>query len=372
MPLKSLRKRVSSITLSPAYGTIISIGSNSIIATGLKASIGQSVTILSGGKRRLGMVTSLGSDSFTISPFGFLEGMKVGDRVLLNRRSLEIPVGENLLGRVVDPFMNPIDGKGAIHLDEYEEIMKPPMDVMKRGLIDEPFSVGVKSIDGLLTSGKGQKVGIFAGSGVGKSTLMGMIVKGCEAPVKVVALIGERGREVPEFIAKNLGNDLTDTVIVVATSDDSALMRKYGAFSAMSVAEYFKRQGRDVLFMMDFDKAFSETTAEQFVAESEEIIPAAVAALQQQDWATFGAAVRRSQELGASHRLIGPKKVETPIVVVVDKNGSPTDPLLAAERSYGDASSGSSIGESPAITTAGQEYVIPHIGYEKVCIFKIA
>ncbi len=251
MPLKSLRKRVSGIALSPAYGTIIGIGSNAITATGLKASIGQSVTILSEGKRRLGMVTSLEGDTFTISPFGFIEGMKVGDRVLLNRRSLEIPVGENLLGRVVDPFMNPIDGKGPIHLDDYEQIMKAPMEVMKRGLIDEPFSVGVKSIDALLTSGKGQKVGIFAGSGVGKSTLMGMIVKGCEAPVKVVALIGERGREVPEFIAKNLGGDLSGTVIVVATSDDSALMRKYGAFSAMSVAEYFKRQGRDVLFMMD-------------------------------------------------------------------------------------------------------------------------
>lgn len=251
MPLKSLRKRVASITLSPAYGTIKSIGANAIVATGLKASIGQSVTILTENGRQLGMVTSLGSDTFTISPFGFTEGMKAGDRVLLNKRSLEIPVGENLLGRVVDPFMNPIDGKGPIHLDEYEPIMKAPMDVMKRGLIDEHFSVGVKSIDGLLTSGKGQKVGIFAGSGVGKSTLMGMIVKGCEAPVKVVALIGERGREVPEFIAKNLGNDLSGTVIVVATSDDSALMRKYGAFSAMSVAEYFKRQGKDVLFMMD-------------------------------------------------------------------------------------------------------------------------
>jgi flagellum-specific ATP synthase len=118
-------------------------------------------------------------------------------------------------------------------------------------MIDEVFSVGVKSIDGLLTCGKGQKLGIFAGSGVGKSTLMGMIVRGADAPIKVVALIGERGREVPEFIEKNLGGDLTNTVIIVATSDDSPLMRKYGAFSAMSVAEYFKDKGLDVLFIMD-------------------------------------------------------------------------------------------------------------------------
>jgi flagellum-specific ATP synthase len=118
-------------------------------------------------------------------------------------------------------------------------------------MIDEIFSVGVKSIDGLLTCGKGQKLGIFAGSGVGKSTLMGMIVRGANAPIKVVALIGERGREVPEFIEKNLGGNLENTVIVVATSDDSPLMRKYGAFAAMSVAEFFKDQGLDVLFIMD-------------------------------------------------------------------------------------------------------------------------
>lgn len=164
---------------------------------------------------------------------------------------MSIPVGEALLGRVVDPFMNPIDGKGPIRCSKITPIMKTPIAAMKRGMIDEVFSVGVKTIDGLLTCGKGQKLGIFAGSGVGKSTLMGMIVRGSIAPVKVVALIGERGREVPEFIEKNLGGNLENTVIVVATSDDSPLMRKYGAFSAMSVAEYFKSQGQDILFMMD-------------------------------------------------------------------------------------------------------------------------
>ena len=251
MPLKTLRHRIRKTSLSPAYGTIRSIEANAIVADGLSVSIGQSVTIESGGRKRLGMVTAVGKESFTITPFGFVEGMKVGDRVYLEGNSLEIPVGPHLLGRVVDPFMKPIDGGGPILYEDFEPIMKAPMEVMKRGLINEPFAVGVKSIDGLLTSGRGQKVGIFAGSGVGKSTLMGMIVRGAQATIKVVALIGERGREVPEFIAKNLGGDLENTVMVVATSDDSALMRKYGAFSAMSVAEYFKRQGHDVLFMMD-------------------------------------------------------------------------------------------------------------------------
>ena len=152
---------------------------------------------------------------------------------------------------MINPLGEPIDGKGELRTEGLMPIIRQPIAAMKRGMIDEVFSVGVKSIDGLLTCGKGQKLGIFAGSGVGKSTLMGMIVRGAQAKIKVIALIGERGREVPEFVEKNLGGDLTNTVLVVATSDDSPLMRKYGAFAAMSVAEYFKAKGEDVLFMMD-------------------------------------------------------------------------------------------------------------------------
>ncbi len=224
-----------------------------IIATGLKVGIGDMVRIVSKESKQesIGMVTELVGSEFTITPFSFVEGFKTGDRVFLDQSGLNIPVGKALLGRVVDPFMRPVDNKGAIDVSDLYPIIKPPIAALKRGMIDEVFRVGVKSIDGLLTCGKGQKLGIFAGSGVGKSTLMGMIVRGSEAPIKVVALIGERGREVPEFIEKNLGGDLTNTVIVVATSDDSPLMRKYGAFSAMSVAEYFKDQGKDVLFIMD-------------------------------------------------------------------------------------------------------------------------
>lgn len=254
MSLKNIKNRLSKkVNLFSVFGVITRINANNIEISGLRPSIGDIVKIASidSDKTELGMVTELHQNGACVSPFGFVEGFKVGDRVYASDQGMSIPVGEALLGRVVDPFMNPKDDKGPINCMELTSIMRPPIPAMKRGLIDEHFSVGVKSIDGLLTCGKGQKLGIFAGSGVGKSTLMGMIVKNAAAPIKVIALIGERGREVPEFIQKNLGGDLTNTVIVVATSDDSPLMRKYGAFCAMSVAEYFKDKGQDVLFMMD-------------------------------------------------------------------------------------------------------------------------
>ncbi|MGM0533940.1 MAG: flagellar protein export ATPase FliI [Campylobacterota bacterium] len=252
MSLKSIRDKLGEGTkLSQSFGCVTKVSSTNVEADGISVGIGDIVVIKGDHQDILGMVTEATRAMFSISPFGFTDGLKVGDRVYKNSHGLSIPVGEGLLGRVVDPFMNPIDGKGPISFSGKELIMKPPLNVLERGLIDEVFSVGVKSIDGLLTCGKGQKLGIFAGSGVGKSTLLSMIVRGSEAPIKVIALIGERGREVPEFIQKNLGGDLTNTVIIVATSDDSPLMRKYGAFSAMSVAEYFKDRNKDVLFMMD-------------------------------------------------------------------------------------------------------------------------
>ena len=253
MPFKSLKDKISSKNYSVAFGEVVKINATVITATGLSVSISDMVKIISNttAQETVGMVTEIDGATFFITPFSFVEGFCSGDRVFLDQAGMNIPVGKSLLGRVVDPFMRPIDGKGSINNSVMSPIIKAPIAAMKRGMIDEVFSVGVKSIDGLLTCGKGQKLGIFAGSGVGKSTLMGMIVKGSTAPIKVVALIGERGREVPEFIEKNLGGDLENTVIIVATSDDSPLMRKYGAFAAMSVAEFFKDQGLDVLFIMD-------------------------------------------------------------------------------------------------------------------------
>ncbi|RKO64466.1 EscN/YscN/HrcN family type III secretion system ATPase [Campylobacter sp. P255] len=254
MGLEKLRSKISSQNLASVFGQITKISSTSIEINGLKTSIGDIIKIVSNedeSKEAMAMVVEVDENLSYLSPFGFVEGFKIGDRAFINDAGMQIGVSDGLLGRVVDPFMRPKDGKGPIEASKFMPIMRAPIDAMKRGLIEEVFPVGVKTIDALLTCGVGQKLGIFAGSGVGKSTLMGMIVKNSKAPIKVIALIGERGREIPEFIQKNLGGKLDDTVIIVATSDDSALMRKYGAFCAMSVAEYFKEQGKDVLFIMD-------------------------------------------------------------------------------------------------------------------------
>jgi flagellum-specific ATP synthase len=198
------------------------------------------------------MVEAVQFDEFTIVPFSFIDGFRIHDKVFLQKNGLTVRVGNGLLGRVINSLGEPIDDKGdIIDIEAEASINKLSIPALQRGIIDEVFPTGVKSIDSSLTTGKGQKVGIFAGSGVGKSTLMGMIVKGCEAPIKVVALIGERGREIPEFIHYNLNDDLTNTIIVAATSDESSLMRKYGAFTAMAIAEFFRDQGKDVLLMMD-------------------------------------------------------------------------------------------------------------------------
>ncbi|KAB7885374.1 flagellar protein export ATPase FliI [Poseidonibacter ostreae] len=254
MDIENFINNIDSTNLSIAFGRIKNISTTTITATGLEVAVGDIVKIESvqHSSTVLGMVASISNETFTIVPFSFIEGFRIYDKVYLQKEGLSVKCGYGLLGRVVNALGEPIDDAGKIRdLEESSAINKLSMPPLERGIIEERFSTGVKSIDSMLTSGKGQKVGIFAGSGVGKSTLMGMIVKGCEAQIKVVALIGERGREIPEFIHYNLDNNLENTVIIAATSDESALMRKYGAFTAMAVAEFFRDKGHDVLLMMD-------------------------------------------------------------------------------------------------------------------------
>jgi flagellum-specific ATP synthase len=167
-------------------------------------------------------------------------------------RSFSISVGEELLGRVIDGMGNPIDGKGPLNLSERRSIYREPPNPLDRDRIETPLQTGVRAIDGLLTIGKGQRAGIFAGSGVGKSVLLGMMARNTDADINVITLLGERGREVREFIEKDLGEEgLKRSVVIVATSDKSALIRMKSAYIGTTIAEYFRDKGKDVLLMMD-------------------------------------------------------------------------------------------------------------------------
>jgi flagellum-specific ATP synthase len=172
--------------------------------------------------------------------------------IIASGESFSIPVGNGLLGRVIDGLGNPIDGKGEIQYSSIRSIYREPPNPLTRQRIQSPLQTGVRCIDGLLTVGKGQRVGIFAGSGVGKSVTLGMIARNTNADVNVITLIGERGREVREFIEKDLGEEgLKKSVVVVATSDKSALIRMKGAYIGTTIAEYFRDLGLDVVLMMD-------------------------------------------------------------------------------------------------------------------------
>ena len=187
-----------------------------------------------------------------LMPLGEIEGIRLGTSVFRANRQFSIPVGRGLLGRVVNGLGEPIDGKGPIHSEILKTLQGQPPDPLSRRRVKEPLGTGVKALDGLVSLGLGQRMGIFAGSGVGKSTLMGMIARHSSADVNVIALVGERGKEVLDFIEDVLGPDgLRRSVVVVATSDQPALIRLKAPFVATAIAEYFRDFGNDVILMMD-------------------------------------------------------------------------------------------------------------------------
>ena len=187
-----------------------------------------------------------------LMPLGETKGIGPGCQVVSAQKVLQVKVGPELLGRVIDGLGNPIDGKGPILCKSEYPIQADPPAPLDRPVIKDSLYVGVRAIDGLITMGQGQRIGIMAGSGVGKSTLLSMIARNTEADISVIALVGERGREVKEFIERDLGEEgLTRSVVVVATSDKPALVRIKGALTATAIAEYFRDQGRKVILMMD-------------------------------------------------------------------------------------------------------------------------
>lgn len=218
----------------------------------------------------LSEVVGFKDNRILLMPLGSMDGIGPGSIVEATGASLSVRVGDILLGRVLDGLGNPIDGKGEIESNIFYPTEKEAPDPMKRIRIKEVMPLGVKAIDGLLTIGKGQRVGIFAGSGVGKSTLMGMIARNTRADINVIGLIGERGRELKDFIDKDLGKEgLKNSVIVVATSDKPALIRLKAAQVATAIAEYFRDQGRDVLLMMDSLTRYSMAQREVGLATGE-------------------------------------------------------------------------------------------------------
>ena len=187
-----------------------------------------------------------------LMPLGSMEGLKPGAIVTNTKESMKIKVGDMLLGRVLDGLGEPIDSKGDIKSNIYYSTSQKISNPLVRKPIDEVITLGIRSVDAFSTVGKGQRMGIFAGSGVGKSTTMAMMARNTDADVNVIALIGERGREVREFIEKTLGDDgLKRSVVVVATSEQPSLVKIKAAFVATTIAEYFRDQGKDVLFMLD-------------------------------------------------------------------------------------------------------------------------
>ncbi len=190
-------------------------------------------------------------DRVLLLPLGPTSGIEPGSLVIAQGRSLRVPVGPSLLGRVVTAFGEPLDDGPPIRCSERRSLQAPAPAPLKRRPLNEPLPLGVRALDGLLTCAKGQRLGIFSGSGVGKSALLGMIARHSRADVNVIGLVGERGREVGEFVMKHLGSGLENSVVVAATSDEPALVRLKAAFTATTIAEYFRDQGHDVLLIMD-------------------------------------------------------------------------------------------------------------------------
>lgn len=252
-------------------GKVVKVVGLTIESIGPKANLNDLCIILSQDKTQTIMAEVVGfkDDRILLMPYGNVEGVGVGSTVESTNAPLKVKVGEDLLGKSLDGLGNPIDDSVLTGRSYYSVEAMPP-DPLKRQLIEDVLPLGVKAVDGLITVGKGQRIGIFAGSGVGKSTLLGMFARNTKADINVIALIGERGREVREFIERDLGEEgMRRSIIVVATSDKPALIRKKAAQTATAIAEYYRDQGRDVLLMMDSLTRFSMAQREIGLASGE-------------------------------------------------------------------------------------------------------
>ncbi len=245
---------LTSRSLLKVTGKITRVVGALVEGTGVSASVGDLCRLVSRDGRRshLAEVVGFQGDKILLTPLEDLRGFGPGSALMANPEPPSIPIGNALLGRVIDAFGRPLDSLGPLQTTERHTLHSATLSPLQRARIREPISTGIRAIDGLLTCGKGQRMGLFAGSGVGKSVLMGMIARHTAAKVNVIALIGERGREIREFIEKDLKEEgLARSVVIAVPSDHPPMTKIYGALAATAIAESFREQGDDVFLMMD-------------------------------------------------------------------------------------------------------------------------
>ncbi|EJG1189650.1 flagellar protein export ATPase FliI [Vibrio parahaemolyticus] len=256
--------KVEGLTTRPvASGKLVRVVGLTLEATGCRAPIGSLCLVETMSGHMEAEVVGFAGDNLYLMPSEQITGILPGAKVTPLTSEAGLPVGMELLGRVIDGVGNPLDGLGPIYTEHRASFNAEPINPLARKPISEPLDVGLKAINGLLTVGKGQRIGLFAGSGVGKSVTLGMMTRGTTAQVVVVGLIGERGREVKEFIEEILGEDgRRRSVVVAAPADASPLMRLKGCQTALTIAEYFRDQGLDVLLLMDSLTRFAQAQRE--------------------------------------------------------------------------------------------------------------
>lgn len=270
--LKKYHDRLNEISLYQYKGKVSRVIGLTIESRGPAVRLGETCHIypIKSKDPVLAEVVGFKEDTVLLMPLGEMEGIGPGSMVIATGNTLEVEVGEQLLGRILDGMGNPIDDFEPPSLNYSYPVNNQPPNPLSRTKITEPLPLGVKAIDGFLTCGRGQRIGIFAGSGVGKSTLLGMIARNTLADINVIALIGERGREVKEFIDNDLEEDgLKKSVVIVVTSDQPPLVRMKGALLATSIAEYFRDCGKNVVLMMDSLTRFSMAQREVGLAIGE-------------------------------------------------------------------------------------------------------
>ena len=267
-----LSSHLEELELTTVHGRITEVVGMLIKAVVPQVTMGEVCLIKRPGTPLLAEVVGFTKEEVYLSPLGEMTGIGPSSEVIPTRMPLHIKVGPKLLGRVLNGLGQPLDVEthGPLEVEETYSVINPPPDPLTRQKIEEPLSVGVRCLDGVLSCGKGQRIGIFAAAGGGKSTLLGMLAKHAKADINVIALIGERGREVREFLENDLGPEgMSRSVIVISTSDQAAQLRLNAAYVGTAIAEYFRSQGKTVILMMDSVTRFARALREIGLAAGE-------------------------------------------------------------------------------------------------------